>query len=82
MTIYERLKEHQDEKYREFQSALVPNIDKSTILGVRTPQMKSIAKEVFSTEEANAFLSSLPESARSFGKTGKSREREERNSEI
>ena len=60
MSIIERLKEHQDEKYREFQSALVPNIDKSTILGVRTPQMKNIAKEVFGTEEASAFLNSLP----------------------
>ena len=60
MSIYERLMEHQDPEYREFQSRLVPNIDKETIIGVRTPQMKNIAKEVFGTEEASAFLASLP----------------------
>ena len=60
MSIYERLSEHRDERYRDFQSALVPNIDKNTILGVRTPQMKSIAKEVFGTDEAEHFLQELP----------------------
>ena len=62
MSIYERLKRNQDNEYREFQSALVPNIDKETIIGVRTPQMRSIAKEVAGTEEARAFLNSLPHS--------------------
>ena len=62
MSIYERLVEHQDIEYREFQSRLVPNIDKNTIIGVRTPQMKGIAKEVFETDEASAFLSVLPHS--------------------
>ena len=60
MSIYERLKAYQDPKFREFQSKLVPNVDKDAILGVRTPQMKSIAKEVFGTEEANRFLAALP----------------------
>ena len=62
MSIYERLVEHQDIEYREFQSRLVPNIDKNTIIGVRTPQMKGIAKEVFGTDEASAFLAVLPHS--------------------
>ena len=60
MRIYERLKACQDPDFREFQSRLVPNIDKNTILGVRTPQMKGIVKEVFGTEEADRFLESLP----------------------
>ena len=60
MSIYERLKACQDNDFREFQSRLVPNIDKSTIIGVRTPQMKAVAKEVFGTEEARLFLGSLP----------------------
>ncbi len=60
MSIYERLKACQDNDFREFQSRLVPNIDKSTIIGVRTPQMKAVAKEVFGTEEARLFLESLP----------------------
>ena len=60
MSIYERLKEHRDSQYREFQSNFVPNIDRETIIGVRTPQMKAVAKDVFGTEEAETFLASLP----------------------
>ncbi len=60
MSIYERLSAQQDLSFREFQSKLVPNIDKNTILGVRTPQMKAITKEVFGTEEAARFLEALP----------------------
>ncbi|MBO4281253.1 MAG: DNA alkylation repair protein [Lachnospiraceae bacterium] len=60
MTIYDRLLKHQDEKYREFQSKLVPNIPKETILGVKTPDMRAITKEVFGTPEADEFLKTLP----------------------
>lgn len=60
MSIYERLKAQQDLEFREFQRRLVPKIDPDTILGVRTPQMKAIAKELFGTEEARRFLESLP----------------------
>ena len=60
MTVYERLAAFADEKYRDFQSKLVPNIPKETVLGVRTPDMRKIAKEIKGTEEANAFLVQLP----------------------
>lgn len=60
MTIYERLLEHRDEKYSEFQSKLVPNISPETIIGVRTPDMRAVAKAVAGTDEAKAFLSELP----------------------
>ena len=60
MSVYERLLSYQDEKYIEFQSKLVPNIDKNTIIGVKTPQMKEIVKEIFGTEEATDFLKVLP----------------------
>ena len=60
MSVYERLLSYQDETYKEFQSKLVPNIDKETIIGVRTPQIRSIVKEIFGTEEANKFLKTLP----------------------
>lgn len=39
---------------------LVPNIPSETILGVRTPQMRALAKEVFENDEREAFLISLP----------------------
>ncbi len=60
MTVYERLMKYQDKDYKEFQSKLVPNINKETIIGVRTPEMRNIAKEVFGTKEANDFLKTLP----------------------
>lgn len=60
MSIYERLISYKDDKYKEFQSKLVPNIDSETILGIRTPDMRNIAKEVFGTEEANEFIKELP----------------------
>ncbi len=60
MTLYDRLKEVRDESYREFQSKLVPNIPPETIVGVRTPEMRRIAKEVFESADRDAFLSDLP----------------------
>ena len=58
--IYQRLFECRDDAYRDFQSKLVPNIPADTILGVRTPDMRKIAKEFFGTKEAEAFLKELP----------------------
>ena len=60
MTLYDRLMEVKDDSYREFQAKLVPNIAPETILGVRTPEMRKIAKEVFESPDREAFLSSLP----------------------
>lgn len=60
MTLYERLIAVKDDAYREFQVKLVPNVPKETILGVRTPEMRKIAKEVFESGERDAFLSDLP----------------------
>ena len=60
MSVYERLMSFKDNNYKEFQSKLVPNIDKETIIGVRTPDMRNIAKELFGTEEANEFIQTLP----------------------
>ncbi len=58
--VYERLLKAKDGSYREFQAKLVPNIDPATIIGVKTPQMRQIAKEVFASDEREAFLSDLP----------------------
>jgi len=60
MTLIDRLMQEKDDKYRDFQSKLVPNISKETIIGIRTPQMRSIAKEVFASEESELFLNALP----------------------
>lgn len=60
MTLYDRLIEVKDDAYREFQIKLVPNIPPETVIGVRTPEMRKIAKEVFSSPDRDAFLSDLP----------------------
>ena len=60
MSVYEELVKAKDEAYREFQAKLVPNIDASTIIGVRTPDMRRIAKETFRSEERDAFLQDVP----------------------
>lgn len=60
MTIYDMLIEVKDDEYQKFQAKLVPNIPPETIIGVRTPQMRKIAKEVFQSEIRDEFLSDLP----------------------
>ncbi len=60
MTVYEKLLEAKDDRYREFQARLVPNIPSENILGVRTPEMRKIAREVSGTPYRDEFLSQLP----------------------
>lgn len=60
MTVSERLADLSDEKFRDFQSKLVPNIPKETILGVRTPALRKIAKDIKGTKEEEIFLAELP----------------------
>ena len=43
--LLERLLENQDLKYRDFHASLLPNIDKKSIIGVRVPVMRKVAKE-------------------------------------
>ena len=52
--------EVKDDGYREFQAKLVPNIPRETILGVRTPDLRRIAKEIISSPDRDAFLNDLP----------------------
>ncbi len=60
MSVYEMLLEAKDDKYRDFQAKLVPNVSPDTIIGVRTPDMRKIAKEVFNNPEKDEFLKELP----------------------
>ncbi len=60
MTLYDRLNEVKDEAYREFQIRLVPNVPPETVVGVRTPEMRRIAKDVFTSADRDAFLNDLP----------------------
>ena len=60
MTVYERLLEEKDDAYRAFQARLVPGIPADSILGVKTPQMRRIAREVFDGGDMDGFLKELP----------------------
>lgn len=60
MTVIDRLVAARDETYRTFQVKLVPNIDADKIIGVRTPELRKIAKEVFASEDCDTFLQTLP----------------------
>ena len=59
-TILERLFALQDKDYRAFQSKLIPAVAPETIIGVRTPLLRKLAKELAGTSEAESFLRKLP----------------------
>ena len=50
----------QDLKYRDFHAKLMPTVDKGTVIGVRTPELRKFAKEYGKTEMAKIFLQVLP----------------------
>ena len=58
--ITELLFDNQDLKYREFQAKLMPGIDIERIIGVRTPVLRKLAKELAKSEGIEAFLEDLP----------------------
>ena len=58
LDITKELIANSDEKYREFQSSLVPGVD--NILGVRAPIVKAIAKRYAKNHNGSEFLSILP----------------------
>lgn len=59
-TIQARLFALQDEDYRAFHSKLMPTVPAETVIGVRVPQLRRLARELAGTPEAEAFLHSLP----------------------
>lgn len=50
----------QDEQYRAFHARLIPTIPMEQIIGVRTPDLRSYAKQVAKLPEAKQFLQQLP----------------------
>lgn len=50
----------QDLGYRDFQAKLMPTVDKSRVIGVRTPVLRKYAKQFGRQEEAKIFLEVLP----------------------
>jgi 3-methyladenine DNA glycosylase AlkD len=58
--IKSRLFELQDLKYKEFQCKLMPTVNPETVIGVRTPELRTLAKELSKVPETMEFLSILP----------------------
>lgn len=50
----------QDCEYRDFNAKLIPNIDKSSIIGVRTPELRKYAKIFMKSQNAADFINILP----------------------
>lgn len=58
--IMERLTSMQDEKCKQFHCKLMPTVNPDTVIGIRVPALRKLAKELYGTAEAEAFLSELP----------------------
>lgn len=58
--VQQRLFALQDLSYRKFQAKLMPTVDKETVIGVRTPQLRAFAKTFGKTAAAQKFLEQLP----------------------
>ena len=62
--IRERLFAMRDEKYASGQIKIIPSVEPERIIGVRTPELREFAKELYADKEGksdvDAFLNSLP----------------------
>lgn len=60
MNIRKQLELLADSQFHDFNAKLIPNINKDTVLGVKTPQLKKLAKELIKSGEYQNFLRTLP----------------------
>ena len=58
--IRQKLYELQDIPYRDFQAKLIPNIAPDSMIGVRTPALRKLAKELRKDPDIEGFLQDLP----------------------
>ena len=49
-----------EEAYADFTAKLIPTIDRSIIIGIRTPKLRTYAKQIVKSQEAGSFLQKLP----------------------
>lgn len=49
-----------DEKYRDFNSSLIPSVPREKVIGVRTPVLRRLAKKCRFDPEIDEFLRDLP----------------------
>jgi len=64
MNIREKLFEMEDRSYLEFEGALIPTVEREKMIGIRTPRLRALAKELWYNrrDAAEQFLGALPHS--------------------
>jgi 3-methyladenine DNA glycosylase AlkD len=60
INIIKNLYAVQDAAYRNFNSSLIPNISDEKFIGVRTPILKQMAKDIIKSGMAEDFVAQLP----------------------
>lgn len=50
----------QDMDYRDFNSKLIPTVDKESMIGIRTPDLRKYAKQLGKSSDVIEFLQTLP----------------------
>ena len=58
--LHNKLLSLQDLKYRDMQIKIIPNIDPESVIGVRTPELRTMAKDIIRSGEYKDFLRELP----------------------
>lgn len=58
--LYRKMYELQDLKYRDMQIKIIPTVEPESVIGVRTPELRAMAKELLKAGEYKDFLEDLP----------------------
>ena len=58
--IRDELFKMQDMDYRDPNSKLIPTVDKESMIGIRTPELRKYAKQLGKSSEVKEFLQALP----------------------
>ena len=59
-SILEALFQLRDENYAKFQAKLTPSVDPALFIGVRVPDVRTLAKRLQNSSDIEAFLQELP----------------------
>lgn len=60
LQIREKLFALEDTQYKNFHSKLMPTVSSDTVIGVRIPELRKYASDLFKCPEIGEFLSDLP----------------------
>ena len=58
--IQKKLFELQDMEYRKFHCGLMPTVDPDKVIGVRTPELRRLGKQLAKEPDIKNFLEELP----------------------